>query len=521
MSPCYCAHTPAQDSYTLTQTNMKKKKLTGLVLGLWMASFIGGLPVHAAAPGSVVINEVAWAGSADSSNDEWIELYNTTSSPIDLSGWTLEDDGTPLSSLSGTIPANGYFLIEDSETVVNPNTADMILGLSLANTGDSLVLKDDVAAAIDTVNSGGGAWFAGDSTSKASMERIDALASGDDPANWANSDGTGSSATASGGSLILGTPGMLNSVSTPPALLPSASMSVSNPTPHVGDTITVDVDIADVSDLFSYGFEIDYDPAALSYVSSAQGSFLSESGAVSTSFQSGLENGTAGTLLVAEARTIDPKTSVSGSGTLFTMTFDVIGGGSQPTDITFDLASFLADTNGDMTANYVNAQVTPQVATVDPVTNLVAAEGLDRYSIELSWDSVADTDGYMVYRKDPHANWVMIGQTAGISFIDSDAVVDGGNIVPFVNYEYQVIAVKSSVESAAVSVTGMETRGLKGDNDRSDRVDGRDLDNLARHFAETDGDSGFDPLVDTTYDGMIDGNDLIDLGANFALVYQL
>lgn len=66
----------------------------------------------------------------------------------------------------------------------------------------------------------------------------------------------------------------------------------------------------------------------------------------------------------------------------------------------------------------------------------------------------------------------------------------------------------------------MEQRGLKGDNNRSDSVDGRDLQNLAQKFALTSGQAGFDPLVDTTYDGRIDGSDLIDLGASFAKKYQ-
>jgi len=35
---------------------------------------------------SVIINEVAWAGTAVSSNDEWMELYNPTSSNINLTG---------------------------------------------------------------------------------------------------------------------------------------------------------------------------------------------------------------------------------------------------------------------------------------------------------------------------------------------------------------------------------------------------------------------------------------------------
>ena len=52
-----------------------------MVLAILLQVFgipLGGT-VFAANLGDVVINEVAWAGSGDNSNDEWIELYNTTS----------------------------------------------------------------------------------------------------------------------------------------------------------------------------------------------------------------------------------------------------------------------------------------------------------------------------------------------------------------------------------------------------------------------------------------------------------
>ena len=81
-------------------------------------------------------------------------------------------------------------------------------------------------------------------------------------------------------------------------------------------------------------------------------------------------------------------------------------------------------------------------------------------------------------------------------------------------------SVKGLWRALATGAAGSETRGLKGDNNRSDRVDGRDLENLARHFAQTDADNEFDPLVDTTYDGQISGSDLIDLGVNFALTFS-
>ena len=133
---------------------------------------------------------------------------------------------------------------------------------------------------------------------------------------------------------------------------------------------------------------------------------------------------------------------------------------------------------------------------------------------------MAGADSYNVYRKDAHGNSVLIGNPTSALFLDADGVTNGGNIVPFVQYEYQVTAVSGGNESDPAFVNGIETRGLTGDNDRSDRVDGVDLDRLARHFAQTDADAGFDALVDTTYDGMVDGSDLIDLGANFALTYQ-
>ena len=51
------------------------------------------------APLDVVISEIAWSGTATSSYDEWLELYNNTANPIDLSGWTLSAaDGTPSGS---------------------------------------------------------------------------------------------------------------------------------------------------------------------------------------------------------------------------------------------------------------------------------------------------------------------------------------------------------------------------------------------------------------------------------------
>lgn len=161
----------------------------------------------------VVINEVAWAGSAASPYDEWIELYNTTGSAINLTGWKIVDDsGAQTYNLSGTIAANGYYLIERSTNATSVTGDITISGLNLANTGDTLELQNASSARVDIINTSGGAWLAGTTTGYYSMERISAGGSGDSASNLANNNGVTKNGTNSGGGAINGTPRAKNSV---------------------------------------------------------------------------------------------------------------------------------------------------------------------------------------------------------------------------------------------------------------------------------------------------------------------
>jgi hypothetical protein len=467
---------------------------------------------HAASPGSIVINEIAWMGSADSTSDEWIELYNTTGSLVDLTNWTIDDDnGSAIYTISsGTIPANGYFLIEDSEESTSVN-ADAVIAISLGNTGDSLVLKDEIDQAIDTVNSIGGVWFSGDNTNKLTMERIDPNVNGDDAANWGNNT-AGSGATGRLGSAINGTPGTQNSVYAggPAGTVVNFDDLAQNPIE--GDTVTINVSIENATDVLSYGFDIIYDPAAVQYISAQEGDFLSESGTISTSFNEGLENGNPGKIVVGGSRLTVPPSGTSGSGTLFELTFQALTASSSP--ISFDATSFVSDTTGDISATYDADSIIIDAATIDPVTNLNITEGASRYELDLTWDApLSGADSYRVLRRDTAGTFTEITNTTATSFTDAN------NLIPNHTYEYQVITVKGALESTPVQGQGIETRGIKGDNNRSDRVDGRDLDNLSRHYTLALGDANFDALIDTTYDGIIDGSDLIDIGANWAITY--
>src|SRR3989338_9401426 len=132
--------------------------------------------ITTAAEPSILINELAWMGTTESANDEWLELYNNTDTDIDLTGWRLEAvDGSPIINLIGTIPAGGYFLLERTDEDTIPEiSADQIYTGALGNNGEWLKLYNNNGAVIDEVNAAA-SWPAGDNTTKQTMERVDDL----------------------------------------------------------------------------------------------------------------------------------------------------------------------------------------------------------------------------------------------------------------------------------------------------------------------------------------------------------
>jgi len=131
------------------------------------------LPVFVFA--SVRINEIAWMGTANSANDEWIELYNNDSSEVNLDGWILvASDGTPNINFSNAaskiISAGGFFLLERTDDTSVPDiTADLIYTGALLDGGEVLILKNSNSVEIDRVDASGG-WPAGDTITDQTMQ---------------------------------------------------------------------------------------------------------------------------------------------------------------------------------------------------------------------------------------------------------------------------------------------------------------------------------------------------------------
>lgn len=90
---------------------------------------------------TVTINEVSAAKEARSERLDWVELYNSTSEELDLTGWVLSDSTDPAAgmALTGTLAPGGYLVTE---------------GLKIASTGENLYLYDARGNLADSYRTG-------------------------------------------------------------------------------------------------------------------------------------------------------------------------------------------------------------------------------------------------------------------------------------------------------------------------------------------------------------------------------
>lgn len=80
---------------------------------------------------TVVISEVGFKST--SSDEDFVELYNTTGSAIDLTGYTLVPSVGSTVTLTGTIPASGFYVIGKNETEVN---FELAWGVTIGGTSE-------------------------------------------------------------------------------------------------------------------------------------------------------------------------------------------------------------------------------------------------------------------------------------------------------------------------------------------------------------------------------------------------
>ncbi len=110
--------------------------------------------------GKVVINEVSPNGDGD---DEWIELYNPSAVPVDITGWKIHDNGVNPEALVGTIsiPARSFAVIVASGSgvvvptgVLRIESESSTIGNGLTSSSEKIRLLNEENKLIDQLSFG-------------------------------------------------------------------------------------------------------------------------------------------------------------------------------------------------------------------------------------------------------------------------------------------------------------------------------------------------------------------------------
>lgn len=203
-----------------------------------------GLSVLSAAPAAaastdVVINELMYHAASDLDGDDFLELANTGTTPVDLSGWTFS--GITLTLPAATTISPGGFLVVAKDAAQFQATYGFtpaaVYGGNLSNSGETVALKDAGGATIDTVSFlDVDPWPSVTDGLGPSLELIDSALENDDPLNWA-------AATNASGR----TPGAANSVRRT-GLGPRVADVIATPAvPEASEPTTVSATITDLT----------------------------------------------------------------------------------------------------------------------------------------------------------------------------------------------------------------------------------------------------------------------------------
>jgi hypothetical protein len=149
---------------------ISNKSVTNVILlGLFVLALLISprlSPLIGASSSTPLISEVEYDSiqSGTDSAYEWLELYNNTASPMELTDWTISDNrSTDVISPTVTIPVGGCLVIaasEDFYTNYPDFTGDIVfvadgrIGNGLGNGGDRLILKDSEGTVIDQMSYG-------------------------------------------------------------------------------------------------------------------------------------------------------------------------------------------------------------------------------------------------------------------------------------------------------------------------------------------------------------------------------
>jgi CotH kinase protein/Lamin Tail Domain len=181
------------------QLSEKRGTAVKVLLAL-CAALILVLPSSAAA--AVVINEIMYHPDSEIYDASWefVELYNTDSSSIDISGWYFSN-GITFTFAPGTeIPGYGYLVVANdaAEAASHYSISNVVgnFGARLSDGGERLSISDASGTLVDTVRyDDKGSWPVAPDGQGPSLECLNPFEDNDTPANWRAASGGSSIGT--------------------------------------------------------------------------------------------------------------------------------------------------------------------------------------------------------------------------------------------------------------------------------------------------------------------------------------
>ena len=180
---------------------------------------------------------------SDLDGDDYLELYNRGTDPVDLSGWTFS--GITLTLPAGTtIPAGGYLVVAKEAAQFQATygfAPAAVYGGNLSNCGETVALKDATAATIDTVSFlDVDPWPVKADGTGPSLELIDATLDNNDSLNWAAAtNAAGRTPGAANSVRRTGLGPRVTNVVADPAINPAANQPVTVTATITGQTTAV------------------------------------------------------------------------------------------------------------------------------------------------------------------------------------------------------------------------------------------------------------------------------------------
>ncbi|GGL77656.1 ExeM/NucH family extracellular endonuclease [Wenxinia marina] len=395
----------------------------------------------------IVITEILQNPSAVSDdNGEWFEIHNAGSASVNLSGWTISDNGSDSHVIAGDlVVAPGAYAVlgRNGDTATNGGVAvDYVYGsIALANSDDEIVLTDAEGIERDRVEYDGGPAFP--DPAGASMALDDPALDNSDAANWSVS-------TAMFGDGDKGTPGAAN-VTPPPPVEPVLAM-IHEVQGDVGTGDGAVTGIDDVSPLFGERVTVtaivtaDFQHGLLGSMGDFDGFYLQEEDSdaddsVATSEGIFVYDGTSTSRVDVAVGDQVRVTGTVGENFGQTQISDVVvevlsSGNALPTSVAveFPVANVMIDDGGNYVANLEayegmlidvpQSMVVTELFDLDRYGNYVVAD--QRYE-QFTQNNAPSVEGYDAHLRDVARGSLWIDDGQSVQNPETLRVVDGND----------------------------------------------------------------------------------------------